>query len=93
MYLAVLSLTYSTWDLQSLLWHVGSLLAACASQVALVVKNQPANVRDIRDAGSVTGLGRSPGEGHGNSLQYSCLKISWKEEPGRLQFLGLQRVV
>ena len=74
MYLAVLSLIYSIWDLQSLLWHVGSLLAACASQVALVVKNQPASVRGIRDAGSITGLGRSPEEGHGNSLQHSCLK-------------------
>ena len=74
MYLALLSLIYSTWDLLSLWWHAGSLLAACASQVALVVKNEPANARDIRDAGSITGLGRSPGEGYGNSLQYSCLK-------------------
>ena len=39
-----------------------------ASQVALVVKNLPAN------AGSVPGLGRSPAGGHGNPLQYSCLK-------------------
>ena len=43
-----------------------------ASQVALVVKNLPANVRDIRDAGSIPGLGRSPGEENGNPLQYSC---------------------
>ena len=93
MYLALLSLIYSTWDLLSLLWHAGSLLVACASQVALVAKNEPANARDIRDAGSITGLGRSPGEGYGNSLQYSCLKNPWKEEPGRLLFLGLHRVV
>ena len=45
-----------------------------ASQVALVVKNLPANAGDIRDAGSTPGLGRSPGEGHGNPLQYSCLE-------------------
>ena len=45
-----------------------------ASYVALVVRNPPANVGDIRDAGSITGLARSPGGGHGNSLQYSCLK-------------------
>ena len=44
------------------------------SQVALVVNNLPANAGDIRDAGSVPGLGRSPGEGHGNPLQYSCLE-------------------
>ena len=44
-----------------------------ASQVALVVKNPPANVGDIRDLGSIPGLGRSPGEGHGNPLYYSCL--------------------
>ena len=40
-----------------------------------MVKNPPApaNAGDIRDKGSVSGLGRSPGEGHGNPLQYSCL--------------------
>jgi len=35
-----------------------------------VVKNHPANAED---AGLITGLGRSPGEGNGNPLQYSCL--------------------
>ena len=40
----------------------------------LVVKNPPANSGDIRDAGSVPGLGRSPGGGHGNPLQYSSLE-------------------
>ena len=44
------------------------------SQVALVVKNTPASAGDIRDAGSVPGLRRSPGEGNGNPLQYSCLE-------------------
>ena len=39
----------------------------------LVVKNLPANAGDIRDAGSIPGLGRSPGGGNGNTLQYSCL--------------------
>ena len=42
-----------------------------ASQVVLVVKNPPANAGDIRDMGSIPGLGRSPGGGHGNPLQYS----------------------
>ena len=45
-----------------------------ASQVALVVKNLPASVGDIRDVGSISELGRSPGKGNGNSLQYSCLE-------------------
>ena len=45
-----------------------------ASQVAKVVKNPPANVGDIRDSGSIPGLGRSPGGGNGNPLQYSCLE-------------------
>ena len=45
-----------------------------ASQVALVVKNLTANAGDIRDTGSIPGLGRSPGEGHGNLLQYSYLE-------------------
>ena len=44
------------------------------SHVALVVKNLPANAGDITDMGSIPGSGRSPGEGHGNSFQYSCLE-------------------
>ena len=44
-----------------------------ASQVVLVVKNLPAKVGDIRDAGSISGLRRSHGGGHGNPLQYFCL--------------------
>ena len=42
--------------------------------MVLVVKNQPANAGDIRDMGSIPGLGRSPGGGHGNPFQYSCLE-------------------
>ena len=42
--------------------------------MVLVAKNPPANAGDIRDVGSVPGLGRFPGEGHGNPLQYSCLE-------------------
>ena len=38
-----------------------------------MVKNPPADVGDARDVGSVPGLGRSPGGGNGNPLQYSCL--------------------
>ena len=45
-----------------------------ASLVALVVKNLCANAGDKRDSGSIPGLGRSPGGGHGNPLQHSCLE-------------------
>ena len=45
-----------------------------ACQVALVVKNLPVKVGDIRDRGSIPGLGRSPGGGPGSPLQYSCLE-------------------
>ena len=47
---------------------------AWASQVGLVVKNPPANAGDVRDSDSIPGSGRSPGKGHGNPLQYSCLE-------------------
>ena len=47
-----------------------------ASQVALVVKNPPASARDVRDMGSIPGLGRSHGEGNGNPLQYYWLENS-----------------
>ena len=61
-------------------------------QLVLVVKNLPANVEVIGDTGSMPGLGRSPGGGNGNPLQYFCLGNLWTEEPGRLQSIGLQRV-
>ena len=44
--------------------------------MVLAVKNLSANVADARDPGSIPVLGRSPGEGNGNSLQYSCLEKS-----------------
>ena len=60
-----------------------------ASQVMLVVKNPPANAEDTTDAGSIPGSGRSPEEGNGNPLQYSCLENSIDRG---LQSMGLQRV-
>ena len=44
------------------------------SQVALVVKNPPANAGDGRDAGTIPRSRRSPGGGHSNPLQHSCLE-------------------
>ena len=49
------------------------LEASWTSQVALV-KNPPANEGDVSDVGLIPGLERSPGGGHGNPLQYSCLE-------------------
>ena len=50
------------------------------------------SARQGRRHGLIPGLRRSPGEGNGNSLQYSCLGNPWTEEPGGLQSMGLQRV-
>ena len=50
------------------------VVALRASQVALVVRNLPANAGDIRDAGSIPGSGRAPGEGNGNPFQFYCLE-------------------
>ena len=58
----------------------------------LVVKNMLANAGDIRDVDSIPRLGRSPGRGHGDPLQDSCLENPWTEEPGRLQSIGSHRV-
>ena len=58
-----------------------------SSQVALVVKNLPASAGDLRDVSSIPGSGRSPGAGHGNPFQYSCLenpRTPWTVEPGGL---------
>ena len=61
-----------------------------ASQVALVVKKLPANAGDTRDMGLIPGCGRSPGGGHGNPVQYSCLENHM--ERGAVQFTVLQKV-
>ena len=47
---------------------------------------------NVGDPGSIPGSGRFPGEGNGNPLQYSCLEVPWREEPGGLQSIGLQKV-
>ena len=53
--------------------HNYVLCMVWASQMVLVVKSPPANAGDARDTDSIPGSGRSPGGGHGNPLQYSCL--------------------
>ena len=61
--------------------------------MVLVVENLPAKAKDARDAGSIPGRERSPGEGHGNPFQYSCLENSMDRGPGGLQFMGSQRLI
>ena len=56
-----------------------------ASQVALVVKNLPANAGDVGDPGLIPELGRSPGEGMATHSSILVWRILWTEDPGRLQ--------
>ena len=69
---AVYGVTQSRTRLKQLSSSSSKLLLR-ASQVALVVKDLPANAGDARDTGSIPGLGRSPGGRYGNPLQFSCL--------------------
>ena len=66
------------------------IIVIASHQVALVVKNPPTSEGDIRDVGSIPGSGRSPGEGSGNPLQYSCLENpvdrgAWKLQVAKSQ--------
>ena len=61
-----------------------------ASQVALAVKNPPANAGDATDAGSIPGLGRSPEVGNGTPLQYSCLENPMNRGAWRATVYGSQ---
>ena len=85
-YITVHSLCCTFWGFEQMyndMW---------ASQVALVVKNPSANAGDVRDAGLIPGLGRSPG---GRHATHSCIlawRIPWTEEPEGLPFIGSQRV-
>ena len=57
-----------------------------------MVKNWPANAGDSGDTGLILGWGRSPGEGNGNPLQYSCLENTMDRGAGRPQSMGSQTV-
>ena len=59
--------------------------------MVLIIKNPPATAGDIRDAGLIPGSGRSPGGGHGNPLQYSCLENPMDREPGELWSIGVTK--
>ena len=60
-----------------------------ASQVVLVVKNPPVNAGDV---GSIPGLGRSPGGGHGNPFQYFCLENPMDKEAWWATVHGVAKV-
>ena len=77
------------FEMVSVLWKS---TVTWASQVGLVVKNPSANVEDIRDAGSVPGLGDPLEKGMATHSSILAWKIPWTEEPGELQSLELQRV-
>ena len=55
------------------------------------IKNLPANAGDVRDAGLIPGSGRSPGEGHDNPLQYSCLESPMDRGTWRATVLGVAK--
>ena len=76
----------TSWPLAKIKCSMG------ASQMALVVKNPPANAGDARDVGSISGWGNYSGGGHGNPFQCSCLRNPMDGEPGELQSVGPQRV-
>ena len=60
--------------------------------MALVVKSLPASAGDVRDTDSISGLGRSPGRGKGNHSSILAWRLPWTEEPGGLQYMGLQKI-
>ena len=60
--------------------------------MVLVLKDLPAKAGDVTDVSLIPGSGRSPGGGHGNPLQYSCLENPMDRLPGGLQTEGSQRV-
>ena len=73
-------------------WVRGWAEAVWASQVVLMVKNTPTNAGDMRDLGSIPGLGRSPGGRHGNPFHYSCLENPMDRGAWQAIVTGLQRV-
>ena len=67
-------------------------VAATKGKKLVVISDGKVPVCKAGDPGSIPGLGRSPGEGNGSPLQYSCLENPMDLEPGRLPSMGSQRV-
>ena len=68
------------------------LVIVCTSLIAQLVNSQTVNVRNAGDLGSVPWLGRSPEEGNGNPLQYSCLDNPMDRGAWRATVHGVTRV-
>ena len=68
------------------------ILSPWASQVALVVKNLPANAGDLRDSGLILGWEDLLEKGMATHSSILAWRIPWTEEPGGLQSMGSQRV-
>ena len=60
--------------------------------VGTIVKNSPVNTGDIGDMGSIPGSGRSPGDGNGNPLQYSCLGNAMDRGAWWARFCGISDI-
>ena len=63
----------------------------CASPMVLLVKKQPINAGVVRDVGSIPGSERTPGGGHGNPVQYSCLENPMDRGTWRATVLGVAK--
>ena len=74
---------FMRWQPLSVLW---------TSHMALVVKNLPANAEDRRDMGLTPGSGDALKEGMTTHFSILAGRIPWRQEPGRLQYLGSQTV-
>ena len=59
--------------------------------MVIVVKNLAANAEDVRDSGSILGLGKPREEGMATHFSILAWRLPWTEEPGGLRFIGLQR--
>ena len=73
------------------LFYISSPTSLTASQVALLVKNLPANAGDMRDKGSIPGGEDLPEEGMATHSSVLAWRISWTQEPGRLWSIVTQR--
>ena len=82
----------SDWTELHVIQRTSQWTSTLCPVVTLVVKNAPVNAGAVRDAGLIPGSGRSPGGGHGNPIQYSCLENPMDEDSCRLQSMALQRV-
>ena len=74
------------------LWANISILLYLGFSDGSLGEESACRVGDTGDLGSIPGLGRSPGEGHGDLLQYSCLENPMDKGAGELQSKELQRV-